>query len=299
MQSSSRRVSVLCAVLVAMAPSVHLRAADHGDTPLLIQLGRHDARLTDLHVFTNGDNLVLSLATNPAIPVGVTSYTFPSDLTLRISIDRHSRVSFDDADAVRLFGGTIENPEGVRQDLEFTITFDDSGEPSLAARGLSRRARERVRLFAGLRDDPFINGLRSGRNVGAVVLELPLTDVLGPDDGERSTLLVWAKSDVPNVDGRDDEHAGRNLRSQVLGNEELNGMSPSDHWMKMGVVPDVLIYDTSRPAGFPNGRLLTDDIITMLGNDGDPVVFSNPVAEAPTANDKSFLASFPYLAEPH
>lgn len=298
MKSSLRRLSVVCAVVATIAISLPVQAADHGDTPLLIQLGRHDARLTDLHVFTNGDNLVLSLATNPAIPVGVTSYAFPSDLTLRISIDRHSRVSFDDEEALRLFGGTIENPQGVRPDLEFTITFDDSGEPSLVARGLSRQARERVQLFAGLRDDPFINGLRSGRNVGAIVLELPLADVLGPDDG-RSTLLVWAKSDVPNVDGRDDEHAGRNLRSQVLGNEELNGMSPSDHWMKMGVVPDVLIYDTSRPAGFPNGRLLTDDIITMLGNDGDPAVFSNPVAEAPTANDKSFLASFPYLAAPH
>lgn len=299
MQSSSRRLSVLCAVLIALAPSLPSTAADHGDTPLLIQLGRHDARLTDLHVFTNGDNLVLSLATNPAIPVGLASYTFPSDLTLRISIDRHSRVSFDDLEAVRLFGGTVEKPEGVRPDLEFTITFDESGEPSLGARGLSRRARERVQLFAGLRDDPFINGLRSGRNVGAIVLELPLEDVVGADDGGRSTILVWAKSDVPNVDGRDDEHAGRNLRSQVAGNDDLNGMAPSDHWMKMGVAPDVVIFDTSRPAGFPNGRLLTDDIITMLGNDGDPAVFSNPVAEAPTANDKSFLASFPYLAAPH
>lgn len=299
MQSSFRRVSVLCAVVLALAPSLPARAADHGDTPLLIQIGRHDARLTDLHVFTNGDNLVLSLATNPAIPVGLTSYTFPSDLTLRICIDRHSRVSFDDVDAVRLFGGTIERPQGVRPDLEFTITFDESGTPSWTARGISRGARERVQFFAGLRDDPFINGLRSGRNVGAIVFELPLSDVLGPDDDRRSTILVWAKSDVPNVDGRDDEHAGRPLRSQVAGNDDLNGMSPSDHWMKMGVVPDVVIFDTARSAGFPNGRLLSDDIITILGNDGDPAVFSNPVAEAPTANDKAFLSSFPYLAEPH
>jgi hypothetical protein len=299
MKSSFRRVFVLCAVAVALVPALPATAADHGDTPLLIQIGRHDARLTDLHVFTNGDNLVLSLATNPAIPVGVTSYTFPSDLTLRISVDRHSRVSFDDVDAVRLFGGTIDHPQGVRADLEFTITFDESGAPSWSARGLARRARERVQFFAGLRDDPFINGLRNGRNVAAVVFELPLADVFGPDDDGRSTILVWAKSDVPNVDGHDDEHAGRNLRSQVAGNEDLNGMSPSDHWMKMGVVPDVVIFDTSRPAGFPNGRLLSDDIITMLGNDGDPAVFSNPVAEAPTANDKAFLANFPYLAAPH
>lgn len=297
MKSSLRRASVVCAAVLAWTTSVPARAADHGDTPLLIQLGRHDARLTDLHVFTNGENLVLSLGTNPAIPVSATGYTFPSDLTLRIHVDRHSRVSFEDSEAVRLFGGTIENPEAVRSDLTFTVTFDEDGAPSLDVRGLGRRARERIQFFAGLRDDPFINGLRSGRNVAAVVLEMPLADVRA--DGERdSTILVWAKSDVPNVDGHDDEHAGRNLRSQVAGNDDLNGMGPADHWMKMGVVPDVVIFDTSRPAGFPNGRLLTDDIIDMLGNDGDPAVFGNPTAEAPTANDVSFLATFPYLAPP-
>lgn len=294
MKISTRRVSFLCAVLAWALPAWS-RAADHGDTPLLIQLGRHDARLTDLHVFTNGENLVLSLSTNPAIPVSATSYTFPSDLTLRIYIDRHSRVSFEDAEALRLFGGTIENPEAVRPDLTLTITFDETGAPSLDVRGLGRRARERIQLFAGLRDDPFINGLRSGRNVAAIVLEMPLADVLRPRD---STILVWAKSDVPNVEGPDDEHAGRNLRSQVAGNDELNGLDPCDHWMKMGVVPDVVIFDTSRPAGFPNGRLLTDDIIDMLGNDGDPAVFGNPTAEAPTANDVPFLETFPYLAAP-
>jgi hypothetical protein len=297
MNSSLRRLAVVCAAVLAWTVSLPSRAADHGDTPLLIQIGRHDARLTDLHAFRNGDNLVLSLSTNPAIPVSATSYTFPSDLTLRIYVDRHSRVSFEDADAVRLFGGTIESPEGVRPDLTFTITFDEEGDPSLDVRGLGRQARERIQLFAGLRDDPFINGLRSGRNVASIVLEMPLADVLRPQAGD-STILVWAKSDVPNVDGPDDEHAGRNLRSQVLGNEELNTMGPADHWMKMGVVPDVVIYDTSRPAGFPNGRLLTDDIIDMLGNDGDPAVFNNPTAEAPTANDVPFLATFPYLAPP-
>lgn len=298
MNSSFRKVFPVCAAVLAWTVSLPSRAADHGDTPLLIQIGRHDARLTDLHAFRSGDNLVLSLSTNPAIPVSATSYTFPSDLSLRIYVDRHSRVSFEDEDAVRLFGGTIEEPEGVRPDLTFTITFDEEGNPSLDVRGLGRQARERIQLFAGLRDDPFINGLRSGRNVASIVLEMPLADVLRPQAGD-STILVWAKSDVPDVDGHDDEHAGRNLRSQVLGNEELNGMGPADHWMKMGVVPDVVIYDTSRPAGFPNGRLLTDDIIDMLGNDGDPAVFNNPTAEAPTANDVSFLATFPYLAPPH
>ncbi len=299
MKGLSRRASVLCAAVLVWTASVPSPAADHGDTPLLIQIGRHDARLTDLHVFTSGANLVLSLATNPAIPVSATSYTFPSDLTLRILIDRHSRVTFEDSEAVRLFGGTIENPEAVRPDLTLTITFDETGAPSLDVRGLGRRARERIQLFAGLRDDPFINGLRSGRNVAAIVLEMPLADILRSHGDGNSTILVWAKSDVPNVNGPDDEHAGRNLRSQVAGNDELNGLDPSDHWMKMGVVPDAVIFDTSRPAGFPNGRLLTDDIIDILGNDGDPMVFTNPVAAAPTANDRPFLATFPYLAAPH
>ena len=55
----------------------------------------------------------------------------------------------------------------------------------------------------------------------------------------------------------------------------------------MDVPPSVMIYDTWRPAAFPNGRELVDDVVDLVGEPGT------------LANDAPFLAEFPYLAPPH
>jgi hypothetical protein len=69
------------------------------------------------------------------------------------------------------------------------------------------------------------------------------------------------------------------------------------------VVPDVITIDPSQPAGFPNGRRLTDPVIDVtlalvlldLGvHDVTTLVGVNP-----TANDRKFRNAFPYLAGPH
>lgn len=69
------------------------------------------------------------------------------------------------------------------------------------------------------------------------------------------------------------------------------------------VVPDVITIDPSQPAGFPNGRRLTDPVIDVtlalvlldLGvHDVTTLVGVNP-----TANDRKFHHAFPYLAGPH
>ena len=48
------------------------QAADHSDAPVLGSQVRQDANITDIHAFVVGPssnpNLVLALATNPAIP---------------------------------------------------------------------------------------------------------------------------------------------------------------------------------------------------------------------------------------
>jgi hypothetical protein len=61
------------------------------------------------------------------------------------------------------------------------------------------------------------------------------------------------------------------------------------------VLPDVLRYDRSRPAIYPNGRTLTDDItsarLTTLTN-----------GKVPTDNippHQDLLRDFPYLGNPH
>ena len=74
----------------------------------------------------------------------------------------------------------------------------------------------------------------------------------------------------------------------------LNTEHPRRHLRRLGMVPDVVIYDTSRPAAFPNGRELEDDVVDLVGN---PAILAND-APFPSANDVPFLAVFPYLAPP-
>ena len=265
--------------------------SDHDDTPQLKEVGRHDARITDLYAFRRGDNLVLVLCTNPAIPGEVTEYLFPSDLTLRIFIDNNSKVRFDNPDDLKEFGGTIMHPQNIKEDIVFEITFDEESLPQLSLKGLPREARKHIRLFSGLRDDPFIRGPRIGRNVAAVVIELPLLFVLRG----RPTLLIWATSQVPEISGPIADMGGRALRSQFAENLAMNTMPPRDQMDAMGVQPDVIIYNLLRPAAFPNGRELTDDVVDLVG---DPRPLSND-SPFPSENDVPFLPSFPYLAPPH
>jgi hypothetical protein len=61
------------------------------------------------------------------------------------------------------------------------------------------------------------------------------------------------------------------------------------------LAPDIQPIDLSQPTGFLNGRRLSDDVITAeLG-----LIFGSNAAlndDHVDANDRSFLASFPYLA---
>ena len=279
-------------------------AADHGDTPDLISVSRHEGRISDLHVFTNptdgGDNLVLALSTFPNLPVP--SYQFPADLTLRFHIDNHSEVAFDKETDNTQFGGRIVNPDGMGADVVLEFTFDDMGNPMLSASGLTAEQEKDMQIFAGVRDDPFIRGPQIGKNVAAVVVEFPLKHVLR----SSSTILVWATSKVPDIVGPQSDLAARALRSQCAEPvcNELDGRdvdlrnetSPHKYSRKLGIRPDVAIFDTSRPAAFPNGRLLTDDVVDIVARFGQNLLDSD--YPFPATNDVAFLTKFPYLAPP-
>jgi len=263
--------------------------SDHDDTPLLRMVNRHDARITDLHAFVRGDNLVISVCSNPMIPTSATSYRFPSDVTFDINIDYDSEVSPEDPDNL---GGTIVNPAGIREDITYRLRFisdqlttighirSDGRLPDVWLRG----------SFTGLRDDPFIRGPRIGRNVAAIVLEIPLASVLK----DQSTLLIWATTKVDTLDGPFQDMAGRSLRSQEPDNLALNTFHPSEHLAQTGLKPDVMIYDTAKPAAFPNGRALTDDVVDLTAV---PRILESD-APFPSTNDVPFLETFPYLAPP-
>jgi len=295
--------------LLSLSPAV-AQAADHDDTPALKEAPRHEARITDLHVFTKvqpgpgrklREQLVISLCTNPMIPPSAADYLFPSDMTLTIHVDRNSKVNFlSDPAATSTYGGTIVKPAAIDPEISFTVTFDAGGQADLSVSGLDDDAP--IKFFAGLRDDPFIRGPRQGRNVGCVALEMPLQIVAAGKP--HKTLLVWATSSVPSAGGPIGDLGARALRSQLTPNLALNDyFEPADHTLVLGVVPDVLIFDTTRPAAFPNGRRLTDDVVDLVGDAGvlstDCPTPGDPVKCFPMSNDRAFLETFPYLAPPH
>lgn len=281
----------MTALLLAAPQPFLVHAADHGDTPMLIGAARHDARLTDLHSFVRNGRLVLSVCLDPTIPADVHQYHFASDLVVRIHIDNDSAVTFDDPVALATFGGTIVSPGAIQEDIVFEVSFTPAGQPQLSITGLAPGAEAGVSMFTGLRDDPFIRGPVIGRNVASIVLELPLADVLAG----QSTLLIWATSQAEDLGGPFHELTGRALRSQLGPNNDMNTLHPADHFNMLGLVPDVMIFNTANPASFPNGRALPDDVVDLVGVPG--VLATD--APFPSENDVPYLPAFPYLAPPH
>ncbi len=86
-------VSLALLVFVGTGGALLAQAADHSDAPVQSPLVRQDANITDVHVFVVGSNLVLALATNPAIPPSADSYVFPTDVTFKFNIDVDSAVN--------------------------------------------------------------------------------------------------------------------------------------------------------------------------------------------------------------
>ena len=89
------------------------------------------------------------------------------------------------------------------------------------------------------------------------------------------------------------------FRDEVLATLNAFGVvgDPADG-LADAVLPDIQPIDTSQPTAFLNGRKLSDDVIT-----GELMLIFGANADLNDdhvdANDKAFLATFPYLAEPH
>ena len=282
---------LLSAALLVPALRALPPASDHGDTPLLNAIARPDAKITDLYAFVRGRDLVLAVCLNPAIPNSLTSYAWPSDVTVRIHVDHRSRVRFDDPADLATYGGTIDRPERVRSLARIVVTADTAGIAHLSADGIDLGTQSpNVQFFAGLRDDPFIRGPRIGRNVAAIVVQFPVDEIVG----RHRSLLVWATSSIEGRPEPFQDLAGRSLRSMFVENDFMNTSVPADHFRLHGAVPDVLIYDPERPAVFPNGRELEDDVVDLVGHAG---TLAND-APFPSMNDVPFLPGFPYLAPP-
>ncbi len=172
------------------------------------------------------------------------------------------------------------------------VSFDGTVRPVQAGR---------IRLAAGLRSDPFfadVEGALHGfqwtghddfadNNVDSIVLEVPDDMLGGPVIG------VWASISRYRADGTLEQlDRGGNPTINPFINPDgeknlFNSRQPADDvanylepWSKilenaggyspeeakaaaLQVLPDILHYDRTQPATYPNGRVMTDDVYSI------------------------------------
>jgi hypothetical protein len=90
-----------------------------------------------------------------------------------------------------------------------------------------------------------------------------------------------------------------NFKSLIVGKLMAFGQdAASANALADALSPDLQPIDLAQPTGFLNGRKLDDDVITAELH----LIFGSNAAlndDHVDANDKPFLATFPYLAGPH
>jgi hypothetical protein len=187
-------------------------------------------------------------------------------------------------------------------------------------------------LFAGVRSDPFFadaDGAFHGftwtgqdafanRNILSIALEVP-DDMLGPDPeiGVWVTVSVRRDGTLEQVDrgghptinpfiNPDGEKNLYNARQPAddLANYlepwskllESNGYTPEEADAAVRIVlPDILRYDRSRPAGYPNGRAITDDAFSARF----AWLTNGKITPDGLKPHEDLLAEFPFLGPPN
>ena len=157
-----------------------------------------------------------------------------------------------------------------------------------------------IRLCAGLHSDPFfadVEGALHGlvwtghddfaeNNVDSIALEIP-TEMLGggPVIGvwatislrRDGTLVQMDRGGHPTINPFINPDGEKNLyNSRQPADDVANYLGPSSKILENGgyspeeakaaamqVLPDILQYDRTQPATYPNGRVLTDDVYSM------------------------------------
>ena len=188
-------------------------------------------------------------------------------------------------------------------------------------------------FFAGIRGDPFFFDLEgyknsyrftgsdmfSDKNVFSIILELPNSAL-----GNNHQVGIWARVLIPkdgnpfyqiermggpfiNVGFTREEDKDVFNRAEPLRDRELFtgkftdllasfGRSPENaRQTALTLLPDILNYDYSKPAKYPNGRALTDDIIDFQLS----ILTNGKVTSDKVGPHKDLLSEFPYLGLPH
>ncbi len=237
-------------------------------------------------------------------------------------------------EAFARYGGKIRHPDEIKEDIviEFRLTNDGKLQAGYPRFAVPKGLEVDLSPISGIYDDPFIFPSFFGTNIVAMQARIPLN--VFPAD--RSDLLIWATS---HKRSRQLDHVGRSLRTQNPRFELLNTLHPSKHvaaiteehvhpslmrdiklrlnfgslfaYRHWDFVPDVMCYSTKLPVGFPNGRLLTDDVAAILAQHGDTLLYELSFQDdkyrwpRQTTNDgrtdefRGFKTKSPFLQVPH
>jgi Domain of unknown function (DUF4331) len=187
------------------------------------------------------------------------------------------------------------------------------------------------RFFAGWRSDPFffdvqgaLNNLQftgddyfADKDVSSIVLELP-NAALGPRKVDLWARTLdgaggdWVQADRGARPSQTPFLAGEQNEAYLAGEpaedarfvgmfahalEHTGGYTPEEARRVAGtLLPDLLRYDPTRPASFPeNGRTLTDDTVDVFL----AILTNGRVTGDKVGPHGDLLAEFPYLGPPH
>ncbi|MEB2844558.1 hypothetical protein GAO09_03450 [Rhizobiales bacterium RZME27] len=311
-------------MVVSLAPCF-AAASDHADP---VNLTDPEANITGLFFYPDGEDMILILNVRRSLrkpkPYDLSDYLY------QIHMDFTTPVTFDKPDDLARYGGTIATPRLLHDDATISIRLnDDTSIREVSSTGIEIPNAVR---YSGVRDDPFVFPRFFKQNVISMALRVP--KVAFPA-GQRHFVL-WATT---SKNGRRIDHVGRSLRSQLPRFGFLNDLEPKDqvaallkrkaflddtytffrqkreYWSKAvadllqftfqlrkyDAQPDVMIYSTQFPPGFPNGRKLEDDVVAQVCAAGDCLLQELSFIEGDwprvMVNDKPFVTSFPYVAE--
>ena len=184
------------------------------------------------------------------------------------------------------------------------------------------------RFFAGLRSEPFfadpdgfINNMQWtgrdgwwGKNIFGIVLEVPNNEL-----GSQPQIGIWGRTmalvhgiltpvNQMGLPGTNvfRQGADTNTTSQAqqrekfsaqyvamfkgFGYSEVEASRLAEEWL-----PDILCYNYTSAAGYPNGRQLTDDVVDHVAD----IMTRGKVIDDLVAAHTDFLTEFPYLGVPH
>src|SRR5712691_8783722 len=164
-----KKASILLLGFVLLLLPSALQSSDHADP---INLEVLESGITDLFAFPDGDQMIVMLNVRRALTAPPPYQLEPFEFA--VYMDLHTKVTVDNKEERTRYGGSIPNPDGIKEDVTIKIRLkNDASLNSVKYEGLQNT--ERIKLFTGVRDDPFIFPRFFKRNTIAMVLAIPFS----------------------------------------------------------------------------------------------------------------------------